>query len=143
MPKKYYPNHHAYIELPYFTITSNTRVVHIECIMFASYRSSQHTSHKVNKPFENNGVLQFYQFLQMIRKSTLECFLKPMLLSHINYSLRMCGNIWVRHRETFYIDGGTLKYVCLDFSLFCAFFYWIFLIGQSHSFLGIPISSKV
>lgn len=39
----------------------------------------------------------------------------------------MCDIITVRHRRTFYIDRGFMKYVCFNFSLFCFIFHWIVL----------------
>lgn len=42
--------------------------------------------------------------------------------------MHMCGDKIVRVRESFMNNRGFFKYVCLDFTLYCMVFHWIFLI---------------
>lgn len=44
------------------------------------------------------------------------------------YGMHMCGDKIVRVRESFMNNRGFFKYVCLDFTLYCMVFHWIFLI---------------
>lgn len=58
------------------------------------------------------------------------------------FDLRVCDDITIRHIITFSKDGCHLKYVCVDFSLYCLVVYlWFSLPGQLASYFSKRVST--